>query len=82
MSERLSPEALFGSAGVCYSGDFYLGLEMKILGALKFRLSYTTPYDYLDIFMARFPFFPKMRQALPIFIEFANVHSASCEYTS
>lgn len=32
--------------------------------------------------MARFPFFPKMGQALPIFIEFANVQAESCEHTS
>ena len=36
---------------------------------LNFKFKYTTPYDYIDIFMAKFPFFPKM-------------NDISCEYNA
>jgi hypothetical protein len=82
VSDLLTPETLLTNANIAFSRDSYFGLEMRILTAIRFRFMYTTPYDYVDIFMARFPFFPKMRQALPIFIEFANIQGQSCDYTS
>jgi hypothetical protein len=70
------------SANLAYSSNSYIAVETKIFIALGSRLKYTTPFDYIDIFMTRFPFFPKMREALPLFIEFALMHPNACEFTA
>lgn len=48
--------------------------------SLSFVFRYTSPNDYLDIFMERFPFFPKFRKAIPKFIELAMMRPNACEY--
>ena len=49
---------------------------------LRLRFKFTTPIDYLEIFLARFPFFPNLKHLLPNFIEFACVHSLACEFSA
>ena len=49
---------------------------------LNFKFKYTTPYDYIDIFMAKFPFFPKMNDIFPVIIKLALLHHISCEYNA
>jgi hypothetical protein len=64
--------------GVAFSRDYYINLEWKILTALNLKVQFTTPYDYIDIFIARFPFLPKIRSVLPFFIEFALIQPKAC----
>jgi hypothetical protein len=51
---------------------------MKIVAAMRFKFKYTTPSDYIDIFLARFPFVPKYRDILPTIIEFALLTPQAC----
>ncbi len=36
--------------------------------ALKGKLNITTPYDYIVVYLARFPFLPKLKNVLPTII--------------
>jgi hypothetical protein len=82
VSDLITPERLMASAHLTFSSDSYFAVEMKIFTALGFRFKYTTPFDYIDTFMALFPFFPKMRDAFPLFLEFALIHPNACQFTA
>ena len=82
VSDRLTPEVLLSSAGISITKDEYFSLEMRILSAIRFRFKYTTPYDYINAYLARFPFLPKLKLIIPTIIEFALLQPQACQFTS
>ncbi len=59
-----------------------MALEAKVMRSVSFVFRYTTPNDYLDNFMERFPFFPKFKKVIPKFIELALMRPHACEFTA
>ncbi len=82
VSEKVTGEFLFALCSLDFSRDNYFNMEVNILYALRMRFKYTTPLDYVDVLMARFPFFPSMQHVLPGFIEVACIHPNACEFSS
>lgn len=60
----------------------YIDMELRMTKALRFRFRYTAPLDYLEIFLARFPFYPRMRYVLPKYVELAMLRPSMCEFTA
>jgi hypothetical protein len=50
--------------------------------SLAFVFRFTSPDNYLDIFIERFPFFPKLRNVIPKFIELALMRPCACEFNA
>jgi hypothetical protein len=55
---------------------------MKILQAIHFRFKLTSPLDYMDGYLARFPFLPRLRHILPTIIEFALLQPQACQFSA
>jgi hypothetical protein len=49
---------------------------------LQFKFYYTTPHDYIAVYLARFPFMPKLKNVLPTIIEFALIQPQACQFTA
>jgi hypothetical protein len=48
--------------------------------SLSYVFRYTSPSDYLDVFMERFPFFPNFRPVLLKLIELALMRPNACSF--
>lgn len=74
--------SLYWSAELKVSGDESLNYELKVLTALGFKFKYTTPYDFIEPFVARFPWYP---QIIPVIMDVLNVMVTlveGCQYTA
>jgi hypothetical protein len=82
VSDRLTPEVLLASAEVRMSSEEYFALERRILSAIRFRFKLTSPMDYMEGYLSRFPFLPKLRHILPTIIEFALIQPQACQFSA
>lgn len=73
---------MLASAEVIISTEKYLLLEMMILSAIRFRFKFTSPLDYVEGYLERFPFFPRSRHILPTIIEFALIQPQACQFSA
>lgn len=48
--------------------------------ALQFKLKFTSPFDFSEIFFNYMPWFNKLRQSISCILEFAMVLSISCQF--
>jgi hypothetical protein len=69
---------LLNSVDINLSKSDFIILEARVMRSLSNIFRYTSPNDYLEVFMERFPFFPKYRVVIPKFIELALIRPNSC----
>lgn len=66
-----------------YSDETLINSEISVWSALHFRMMFTTTEDFLNTFLALFPYYSKMfKLALPKYIELGLIHPLACEFTS
>lgn len=65
-----------------YSRECYYCFETKILLLLKFKLQFTTPYDYIDIFYEKFPWNINFKNALADILDLVLVLPFCASYSS
>lgn len=69
-------------ADLPYSGDYYYSLESQIVSALRFRFKFTTPFDYIPIFAALFPWNTSCQAAITDILNLTIVLPACASFSS
>lgn len=79
---QFTPQYLFSMAGLPYSGEYYYSLESQIVSALRFRFKFTTPFDYLPIFAALFPWNTSFLTAITDILNLTIILPACASFSS
>jgi hypothetical protein len=65
-----------------FYGNECLAIELKVISILQFKFKYSTPYDYINYFTTRFPWFPQIVPSLIDTLNYTNALLEGCENTA